>query len=155
MSRRSFPHIPYIYTLRPYFHCQACCSGLLTILRDQPEAVLRSYWARHWACAVDVLEMMTVTEAKRVSGVDRNDEVMTGAEATRAPEADRDKEKMFGAIKHMLVQLISEQYRPGGQYREVHDRHDLLVLHTRYFRSSVEPYGWKLPATFTDSVHFS
>ena len=75
---------------------------MASILRDQPEAVLRSHWARHWACAVDVMELLS-TEAA----------LTPNWEQDVAGEAE---ETAFGTVKGLLVPLISEKYRPGGQY---------------------------------------
>ena len=66
--------------------------------------MLRSYWARHWACAVDVMEMLSIEAAFCPS----REQDVAGAEVA---------EKAFGTVKALLVQLISEQYIPGGQYR--------------------------------------
>ena len=76
---------------------------MASILRDQPEAVLRSHWARHWACAVDVLELLS-TEAALLPSGDTGD--AAGAET----------ELTFGDVTEVLVVLISEQYASGGLY---------------------------------------
>ena len=48
-------------------HCtsseQGCCLILLSIINNQPESVRRSYCARHWACFVDVLEVLAAESA--------------------------------------------------------------------------------------------
>ena len=75
---------------------------MISILRDQPEAVRCSHWARHWACSVDVLELLS-TEAALLPG-------------GYCGVANRAAEETFGPAKGVLVQLISEQYKPGGQY---------------------------------------
>ena len=75
---------------------------MISILQDLPEAVLRSYWARHWACAVDVMELLS-TEAA----------LLPGEVESLAVEAS---DKRFSDLKYGLVKLINEQYRPGGQY---------------------------------------
>ena len=75
---------------------------MISILQEQPEAVLRPYWARHWACAVDVMELLS-TEAAFQPG---------GLESLASDTTD----KTFRHLKHGLLKLINEQYRPGGQY---------------------------------------
>ena len=65
--------------------------------------MLCSYWARHWACAVDVLELLSTEAACTVGG----DQGITGLSPNDT----------FGRLKGVLLKLISVQYRPGGQYR--------------------------------------
>ena len=110
-SRRFFHTITqsHNHTLYPSF--QVCCYCLTSILQEQPEAVLRPYWARHWACAVDVMELLS-TEAALVSGGgDQGGEASCEDQVEIARE---DYEQTFGSAEDRLVQLISEQYRPGG-----------------------------------------
>ena len=98
------PHtIPIIHILYPPF--QVCCYCLTSILREQPEAVRSSYWARHWACAVDVMELLSTEAALLMSG---------GGD--QGGISSEEAEQIFGSAEGQLVQLINEQYRPGGQY---------------------------------------
>ena len=86
---------------------------MTSILREQPEAVRRTYWARHWACAVDVMELVS-TEAASAPGGDQGGLASEGAEKVFDPDE----------LLHwhrQLVQIINEQYMPGGQYKPVCD----------------------------------
>ena len=38
---------------------QSNCFNLLSLLQGQPKAMQQSHWARHWACAVDIFELLT------------------------------------------------------------------------------------------------
>lgn len=64
----------------------------------QPGAVRLSYWARHWACAVDVLELL-VTESSTLGRPVAEGEVVMKA--------------MDVMLKDSVVKLMGEQYRPG------------------------------------------
>ena len=112
--------------------CQATCYSLISILRDQPEAVLRSYWARHWACAVDVLELLSTEAALRPDG-----DLHGSSESA---------EKAFGSVKGELVLLISEQYKPGGQYR----RNLIYFSHNRYTSQYISVVDGKPRSRFID-----
>ena len=47
---------------------QGCCFILLTMIDVQPDAVRQSYWARHWACAIDMLELLAAESAYTHAG---------------------------------------------------------------------------------------
>ena len=66
---------------------------LLIVISRQPEAVRRSFWARHWACAIDVLELLA-TESALIHDVSR-----LGHDNVRLLE--------------FAFKLMEEQYRPG------------------------------------------
>lgn len=84
--------------------CQDRCSRLISILLDQPEAMRRLYWARHWACGVDVLELLS-KEAALLPGGESE-----GVASDAAKEA-------FGKVKGALVELMNEQCSiSGGLY---------------------------------------
>ena len=42
---------------------QSNCFNLLNLLHGQPMAIKKSHWARHWACAVDIFELLTTNVA--------------------------------------------------------------------------------------------
>ena len=99
--------------LSPCLLQQSFCLLLLNLVSLQPEAVRQSHWARHWACAVDVLELLAVESA------------FTRAAGRIAEEGDR--ELVMGVIddtdiklKDTAFKLMVDSYRPGesgGTYR--------------------------------------
>ena len=100
-------------TLKCFSPCllqQGCCLILLNMIILQPEAVQWSHWARHWACAVDVLELLAAESA------------FTRATARIVEEGDR--ELVMGVmddtdvkLKDAVFKLMDDQYRPGEQYK--------------------------------------
>ena len=82
-----------------HFHTifqQAFCLVLLILMDRQPEAVRRSYWARHWACAIDVLELLAVeSDFTHDVGNLEHDNV---------------------SLMEFAFKLMVEQYRPGEEW---------------------------------------
>ena len=72
----------------------------------QPEAVRRSHWARHWACAIDVL-MLLAAESAFTHVVGRI--FSTGGSV---PVVDN----VNSTLKDMVFQLMGDKYRPGERY---------------------------------------
>ena len=70
---------------------------------NQPEAVRRSHWARHWACAIDVLELLAAESAfTHVVG-------SLFVEEGKVPVMDY----LNSTLKDFVFQLMCDQYRPG------------------------------------------
>ena len=71
----------------------------------QPDEVRRSYWVRHWACAVDVLELLVVEFAA------------THVEGRHVVAAECDQEsmlfKMNVMLKDTVYRLMGDQCVPG------------------------------------------
>ena len=72
----------------------------------QPDEVRRSYWVRHWACAVDVLELLVVEFAAT------DDEVR---HVVAAAEGDQESMlyKMNVMLKDTVYRLMGDQCVPG------------------------------------------
>ena len=82
---------------------QVFCHLLLTMIGLQPDAVRRSHWARHWACAVNVLELLAAESAFTYSG---GRLVAEGAGEVMMYETNI-------TLKDNVVKLMGDQYRPG------------------------------------------
>ena len=92
---------------------QGFCLVLFSMLSLQPEAVRRSYWARHWACAVDVLELLAAESASaRKEGrpvvIGGREDIMDNMKVTNT------------ALKYIIVKLMTEQYIPSKQCMLAH-----------------------------------
>ena len=83
--------------------------NLLCFFTLQPEAVRKSYWARHWACAVDVLELLA---AESAFTHDVNHVVL-------AEGAEPNVGTVNVMLKDFVFKLMGDQeYWPGEQYRQ-------------------------------------
>ena len=80
---------------------QGCSHLLINMISLQPEAVRRSFWARHWACAIDVLELLAAESA-----------FTSPEEGGRADVKENGNE----ALADIVFELMSSQYRPGERY---------------------------------------
>ena len=84
------------------------------MLSLQPEPVRRSHWARHLACAVDVLELLaaefafTHDEGRPASTVGGQEDIMENLMDTNI------------ALKDIIVKLMTAQYKPGEQFMLAH-----------------------------------
>ena len=99
--------LPHLTLLPPHPVCQqGCCLTLLGIIAYQHVGVRRSHWARHWACAMDVLELIAAESAA-------DDALVAGClDVTVAREiiADIVANEL---LKEYVVQLTAHQYNPG------------------------------------------
>ena len=93
---------------------QGFCLVLFSLLSLQPEAVRRSHWARHWACAVDVLELLAA-ESCYTSG---NASAVIRDEGHPASTGGREDNLTAtnAALKDIIVKLMAVQYVSGKQY---------------------------------------
>ena len=102
------------------------------MIDNQPEAVRRSHWARHWACAVDVLQLLAAESA------------FTRAAGRIAEEGDQreitmgvlDGTSVMGVLggtdfklKDIVFKLMGDQYRPGEQYK-LGEQYLSIAVHT-------------------------
>ena len=94
--------IPYPHTIFQ----QVFSFILLRMISLQPEAVRRSYWARHWACAIDVMELLAA-EAAFTHSVDG---LIAGGEPLKGI-----MDSMNVKLKDFVLKLMGDQYRPGEQ----------------------------------------
>ena len=69
---------------------------LLIVISRQPEAVRQSHWARHWACAIDVLELLAA------ESVFTHDVHRLGCHNAKLME--------------LVFKLMEDQYRPGENW---------------------------------------
>ena len=73
---------------------------MLSLISFQPEVVRRSYWARHWACAVDVLELLAAKSA------------FTRAGGRLVAEVEGE-DIIDVALKDYVLELMGTWYWPG------------------------------------------
>ena len=76
---------------------------MFSLMSFQPDEVRRSYWIRHRACAVDVLELLVVEFAA------------THVEGSLVAESDQESMlyKMNVMLKDTVYRLMGDQYVPG------------------------------------------
>ena len=76
------------------------------MLNIQPEAVRLSHWARHLACAIDVMELLT-TEA-----------AFSHKDGRLAVEGELEgiMDSMNVKLKDFVLKLTGDRYRPSGKH---------------------------------------
>ena len=75
------------------------CISLLVLIHKQEATVLRTHWARHFACALDVFDLLTAEFLR--AGV---------AEAALGPPGTA---AGFTFVKQKLSELMSDRHRSG------------------------------------------
>ena len=101
------------------------------MMSRQPEAVLRSYWARHWACAVDVLELLAVESAFSHTVVGRH-----VAEGGREDFWENfwhstDADDVNAMLRDYVVKLMDSLHSPGELHIRLHP--DYISCCHRYY----------------------
>ena len=92
---------------------------MLKLVRSQPAATLQQYWARHWACAVDVMELLA-TLFPAGQAAEGGGQAAAGAGQATAGAADT-----FGTVKASLYHLMTTDV-PFG----LGERFSILITHT-------------------------
>ena len=91
------------------------CRILLNIISHQPEAARRSHWARHWVCAIDVMELLAAESA------------LTHDVGKLVARGDREgtMDNINVTLKRDCLELMGDHYRPGEQWAV----HDIQLMH--------------------------
>ena len=117
---------------------------MLTLVRSQPAATLQQYWARHWACAVDVMELLATIFSAGQAAEGEGQPGGAGAGQPGAAEAGQmgaagggqtttGAADTFGTVKASLYHLMTTDVPFGlGECFSIIIYAHLLSPYTRY-----------------------
>ena len=127
MPQHSFNENLTVIPSSPSFHLQDLCLHMLQLISSQPAATLNRYWARHWACAVDMMELLvTCSPADQAAewdgqpgGAGVGQAAAMAGQAVGVGQAAVEAADTFGTVKGLLSRLMTNT-APFSQGECVH-----------------------------------